>query len=165
MDCNRRLPLSNAPYIRMRRPLSLPIAPAPLPDGITLAPFTMETASASRTLMKRVYTDLGDNDISFEGFWNWLTTDPEYDPQLMFVAAADGAVVGLCHCWNTGFIKDLVVAPEFRRRGLGTALLTIALSAFAHRGASSVDLKTDANNLTAQSLYRKLGFEIVERVG
>jgi ribosomal protein S18 acetylase RimI-like enzyme len=149
----------------MRRDLGAPVAVAPLPAGIVLVPYDKAIANESRELMKRVYPDgLNDGGISFEGFWHWLTTDPEYDPDLMFVATAGGAVVGFCHCWTGSFVKDLVVAPEFRRRGLGGALLTLALEEFRRRGASAVDLKTDIDNVTAQSLYRRLGFEVIERV-
>ena len=152
-------------YFRMRRDLSLPIAPAPLPAGIILLPFSKETTNAARELMKRVYPEgLNDGGISFEGFWTWLTTDAEFDRDLMFFAARHGVVVGLCHCWRDNFVKDLAVDPSFRKSGLGSALLTTALLAYRGRKAASVDLKTDIGNATAQSLYRRLGFVIVERV-
>jgi ribosomal protein S18 acetylase RimI-like enzyme len=114
-------------------------------------------------VMRRAYDgDLGDHGISFEGYWEWLTTDSEFDPELIFIPEADGEVVGLCHCWTSAFVKDLVVDEPFRRRGLGAALMTLALEAFASRGAASVDLKTGVENVRAQSLYRRLGFEVVE---
>jgi ribosomal protein S18 acetylase RimI-like enzyme len=150
----------------MRRDLSLPFARAPLPLGVTLVPFSMDAIRDAREVMRRAYLgDLGDNNISFEGFWNWLTNDPEFDRDLVFIAGADGVVAGLCHSWRDAFVKDLVVDEPYRRRGLGAALLTLALRAFAERGATFVDLKTDVDNVKAQSLYRRLGFEIVERVG
>jgi ribosomal protein S18 acetylase RimI-like enzyme len=149
----------------MRRDLTAPIPSARLPNGITLVPFTTETANTSRELMRRVYPDgLGDNNISFEGFWAWLTADSEYDPELMLVAVANRTVVGFCHCWRKAFIKNLVVEAGFRRRGLRAALLTFALEAFARRDARAVDLKTEVENIKAQSLYQRLGFLIVERV-
>ena len=152
-------------YVRMRRDLGAPIVPAPPPAGISLQQYGEQTARAAREMMRRVYPEgLGDNGISFEGFWDWLRADPDYDADLMFVAALGGDVVGLCHCWRSDFIKDLAVDPSFRNRGLGTFLLTHALTAFARRGAPSVDLKTELDNVKAQSLYRRLGFEIVERV-
>jgi GNAT superfamily N-acetyltransferase len=154
------------PHFRMRRSLSMPIAPAQLPEGVVLVPFARETAMAGREVMRRAYDgDLGDRGISFEGFWQWLTTDAEFDPELIFIAEAEGEVVGLCHCWTSNFVKDLVVEDAFRRRGLGAALLTLALEEFARRGAPSVDLKTGVGNVGAQSLYRRLGFEVVERIG
>lgn len=154
-----------SPHLVLRRVLAAPLLAAPLPEGVTIVPYSKEHAHAARELMRRVYPGgLNDGGISFEGFWAWLTGDAEYDAKLMFVATADGEVVGFCHCWTSDFIKDLVVAPEWEGRGLGTALLTLALAAFKARGADAVSLKTDLDNIRAQSLYRRLGFEIVERL-
>ncbi len=154
-------------YFRMRRRLEgRPVEATPLPDGITLLPFTRETGYAARELMRRAYDgDLNDCNISFDGWWSWLTGDAEYDYSLMWVAGdGDGKVVGFCHCWRDRFVKDLVVDDAFRRRGLGGALLTRALATFQSRNADYVDLKTDLDNRTAQSLYKRLGFIIVEEV-
>ena len=154
-------------YFRMRRRLDgRPVEPTPLPDGVTMLPFTRDTAYAARELMRRAYDgDLNDGGISFDGWWTWLTTDAEYDFNLMWVAGdTNGNVVGFCHCWSGNFVKDLVVDADCRGRGLGTALLTRALAAFTTRGAAIVDLKTDLDNYTAHSLYKRLGFIIVEEV-
>jgi ribosomal protein S18 acetylase RimI-like enzyme len=149
----------------MRRDLTLPIAPAPLPADFVLVPFTKAIANDCREAMRRAYNgELNDNAISFEGFWDWLTSNSEYDPDLVFVATARNDVAGFCMCWSKPYIKDLVVDEPWRRRGLGAALLTMAMNAFVARGAASVDLKTDVGNITAQSLYKRLGFTIVERI-
>lgn len=146
----------------MRRDLTIPIADAPLPHDIVLCPFSRQLGYESRELLKRLYPEgLGDGGISFEGFWRWLTTEPGYDPKVMFVAMQGDAVVGFCHCWTGAYIKNLAVAPEVRRRGLATALVTRALQEFAQRGASAVDLETEVDNEAAQALYTKLGFTAV----
>jgi ribosomal protein S18 acetylase RimI-like enzyme len=149
----------------MRRQLAVPIADAPLPTGVSLHPFDIETARACRDLMNRVYAEGFGDPVDFETWWPWLTGDADYAAELMFVAVDGSAVVGLCHCWTGAFIKDVVIAPSSRKRGLGAALVTMALVACKKRGAPFVDLKTDVDNFKAQSLYRRLGFEIVERVG
>ncbi|MBL8597935.1 MAG: GNAT family N-acetyltransferase [Devosia sp.] len=150
----------------MRRDLDAPLADAPLPAALTLLPFDIDTARLCRELMNYVYADgFGDSAVAFDAWWTWVTTDADYAPELMFVAAEQGRVVGFCHCWRDGFIKDLVVDRAWRKRGLGAALLTMALAASTARGIPFVDLKTDVDNATAQSLYRHLGFRIVERVG
>jgi ribosomal protein S18 acetylase RimI-like enzyme len=147
----------------MRRDLAAPIAMAPLPAGMRLVPFGRETAWAGRELMKLVYPEgLNDGGISFDAFWGWLTTHPQYDADLMFVAEAKGVVVGFCHCWREAYIKNLVVHPDFRQRGLGGALMTCALRSFARRDAPWVELETESDNMKAQSLYRRLGFVMVE---
>jgi ribosomal protein S18 acetylase RimI-like enzyme len=153
-------------YFRMRRDLTAPIQPAALPETATLVPFNTTNSRDCCELMNRAYgTSYGNTPQAYETWWTTLVADPEYDPDLMFVAFSNGAVIGLCHCWSVPFVKDLVVAEGWRRRGLGTALLTLALQTFAARGATSIDLKTDIENETAQSLYKRLGFAIVERVG
>ncbi len=149
----------------MRRDLTRPIAPAPLPPGISLPAFDETTARACRDLMNRVYAAGFGDPEPFDVWWPQLTADDQYDPALMFVAADDGQIVGFCHCWTVPFIKDVVIDPTYRRRGLGAALLTSAMAASRQRGGTSIDLKTDVDNFAAQSLYRRLGFEIVERIG
>ena len=151
-------------YFRMRRRLDGRVVEVtPLPSGLTLLPFTEETAKGSCALMTRVHVD-GPGEIPFFAHWFGITMDEEYDPELVFLAADGDEVVGFCQCWTGNFIKDLAVDQTWRRRGLGTALLTRALSAFQSRGADYVDLKTDLDNKTAQSLYKRLGFIIVEEV-
>src|SRR5262245_1608475 len=103
----------------MRRDLTAPISPAPLPQGIALVPFTKGSANESRELMRRAYDgELHDNATTFEGFWQWLTTDAEYDPTLVYVATSKDQVVGFCLSWSVPYIKDLVVDEIWRRRGL-----------------------------------------------
>ena len=62
-------------------------------------------------------------DGPFETWWARLQGDPEFDPALCFlVFGSDDVLAAAALCWTTGFIKDLAVRPEARRRGLGRAL-------------------------------------------
>jgi ribosomal protein S18 acetylase RimI-like enzyme len=114
--------------------------------------------------MNRAYGEVGYPPVPFEDWYDALTADAEYDPGLVWAAMAQGHVVGISQCWSVPFVKDLIVDAAWRRHGLGAALLTLAMKTFAERGADSLDLKTDIENETAQSLYKRLGFVIVERV-
>ena len=149
----------------MRRDLGAPIMPVPLPPAMTLAPFDEHIAPACRDMMNRVYAAGFGDQLPFESWWSRLIADSDYDPTLCFVAVANGEIAGFCHGWIEPFVKDVVVDTAFRRRGLGGALLTRAMQTYAARDAPFVDLKTDVDNLAAQSLYRRLGFVVVERVG
>jgi ribosomal-protein-alanine N-acetyltransferase len=62
---------------------------------------------------------------------------------------------------GSGEILNLAVAPEFRRRGIGGALLEEGLVAFHHRGASEVILEVRESNHSAQALYLARGFRPV----
>jgi ribosomal protein S18 acetylase RimI-like enzyme len=147
----------------MRRPLDAPIAPAPLPPGVTLRPFDIDTGRECRDLMNRVYAEGFGDPHAFHEWWTWVTTDADYSAEMMFVAVSDNTVIGFCHCWTGAFVKDIVVDRYFRAQGIASALLTMALVACKDLGAPYVDLKTDVENIKAQSLYQRLGFEIVER--
>ncbi|MEP7239635.1 MAG: GNAT family N-acetyltransferase [Devosia sp.] len=127
-------------------------------------PFTAALAPRCRVLMDEVYAETYPDDWSFDEWWAWVIGSDEYAPDLMLVAAVGDRLVGFCHGWSRPFIKDLVVARDWRGCGLGSALLTTQLETYAAAGAEFVDLKTDVVNTTAQSLYRRLGFVVIERV-
>ena len=59
------------------------------------------------------------------------------------------------------YVKDLVVRPDWRGRGLGKALMYQTFGEFKRRGLPRVTLKTDSNNPTdAWRLYERVGMRI-----
>jgi len=141
----------------------MPIAAAMPPPGVVVEPFGAELADACRDLMNRAYGEVGYNPVPAGDWYNAMVVDTEYDPTLIWVARSQNAVIGICQCWREPFIKDLVVDRAWRRRGVGATLLNRALTTYAGRGATWVDLKTDTGNHKAQSLYRRLGFVVVAK--
>lgn len=63
-----------------------------------------------------------------------------------------------------GHVKDLAVAPEARRNGLGRLLLRRAVSRLLVEGVATVKLEVRASNTAAKRLYADEGFEVVRRV-
>jgi ribosomal protein S18 acetylase RimI-like enzyme len=60
-----------------------------------------------------------------------------------------------------GWIRILGVLPEYRRRGLGQALLRHSFGEFARRGANAVGLGVDAENPTgAVRVYERAGMRV-----
>lgn len=82
-----------------------------------------------------------------------------------FVAEVDGEAVGLLRCRLTqsdpplGFIQTMWVEPRFRRRGIGSQLLTFGLNWLRDRGAGAIELDVNERNEAALDLYRSFGFE------
>jgi GNAT superfamily N-acetyltransferase len=56
------------------------------------------------------------------------------------------------------YIEDVFVLPEWRNRGVGTALLEAAESAAATRGDRGVSLAVSTGNAAARRLYTRLGY-------
>ena len=60
------------------------------------------------------------------------------------------------------WLDDLYVKPEFRRRGIATALVQDALEWALDRGCREADLNVLFNNEKARHLYQKLGFSVFQ---
>ena len=56
-------------------------------------------------------------------------------------------------------LYDLYVKSEFRTQGLGKKLMSAALEFAKKNKISGIELSTEKNNTTAQSLYEGLGYE------
>ena len=87
---------------------------------------------------------------------------------VIFLATSGGTAVGFTQLYpgfssvslkNTWTLNDLFVAPEARRSSIGQQLMDRAKQMAKDSGASKVMLLTATDNVTAQSLYEKLGYE------
>lgn len=83
----------------------------------------------------------------------------------IFLAAVDdeGTVmgyIGLMFVLDEGYISNVAVAPEFRRRGVADALIS-ALINRTKRNLAFLTLEVRESNTPAISLYEKHGFKLV----
>ncbi len=63
--------------------------------------------------------------------------------------------------WNqSARVWDIDVLPEFRRMGVGKALMELCISRSKELGARRIILETQTSNLKAIAFYRKMGFEL-----
>lgn len=89
------------------------------------------------------------------------------DDQMVLVAEYDNSIAGFVHVNETqhwagqtdAYIGELVVAPEFEGRGIGTALVEAAIDWSRARGLERITLATGVRNSRARHLYASLGFE------
>jgi ribosomal protein S18 acetylase RimI-like enzyme len=148
---------------RLRRDLADAIADPAWPAGFSTRTFTAEDAPAVHRLMTLGYARGGGSVGAFDQWWPAVRDDGEFDAELCFLALdASGEIAGVAQCWTSAFIKDLVVHPDARRRGIAEALLHTAFQAFRRRGARHVDLKVQTDNPSgAVRLYRRLGMRDV----
>jgi mycothiol synthase len=157
---------------RMEIELATRPSPPEWPDGITLRAFRPGEDDAA------VYEANQDSFADHWGFmrdpyeeWrHWMFREP-FDPELWFLAVADGELAGICLCRPSeggdaklGWVAVLGVRPAWRRRGLGLALLRQSFVALHERGNDRVGLGVDAENVSgAVRLYERAGMRVVRR--
>jgi ribosomal protein S18 acetylase RimI-like enzyme len=155
--------LSQAPHasdlsLRLRKPLHGRELVPEWPSDTSLACFGPDHAEEAHYLLEAAFAGTPDAIPDFQDWWAQLATDSEYDPDLCVLAVSkSGTAAGFAQCWTSGFVEDLAVARQWRRRGLGRCLLLEVFARFARRGMPHVDLKVRAGNIGALALYHSLG--------
>lgn len=79
------------------------------------------------------------------------------------VLEIDGVIAGYCGLWiivDEAHITNIAIRPEYRRLGLGKALLIYVMELATLAGAKKMTLEVRVTNTIAQNLYKQLGFEI-----
>ncbi len=83
-----------------------------------------------------------------------------------WVAELDGKVVGMIVVWlivDEAHVATIATHPDFRRQGIAKSLLSHALLRLIEEGARSSFLEVRENNVAAQEMYRKFGYEVTGR--
>jgi ribosomal protein S18 acetylase RimI-like enzyme len=88
-------------------------------------------------------------------------------PGLFLVAADRGKVVGSAMAGfdgHRGWVYYVAVHPDYRRRGIGTSLMTKAESALKVIGCPKLNLQIRSDNHPVQAFYESLGYAVEERI-
>lgn len=125
---------------------------------ITIRNITVEDYDAVYELWSNV-PGIGLNDIddSFEGISRYVKRNPETS----FAAIFDDKFVGAIlagHDGRRGFIYHCAVLPEYRKHGIGRALVEKALKALTEEGISKVGLLAFSANETGNRFWESVGF-------
>jgi mycothiol synthase len=155
----------------LRDVISLP--EAALPSGVTLATWDVETAPSFFAAYSASFTDRpGFPGWPQERWVEWTAGDPDFRPDLSWVARAGDEAVGFITCCldttgeaPLGFIIQVGTRPDWRGRGLAGALASRALRGFRADGRPAALLDVNTNNPGARRLYERLGFVAIRRRG
>jgi mycothiol synthase len=153
-------------YWRMSMPIGDSPTPPTWPDGVKVRTFDQERDS--RAVYRLVQDAFADNDRhtaeSFEEWQAFMIDREAFEPGLWFIAEANGEIVGCVLCPNyeeEGWVRQLAVSRDWRRRGLGTALFRQAMTEFRRRGRAEIGLVVDSWNRTgAKELYERAGMTV-----
>ena len=136
---------------------------ASFPEDVKLVAFDPSRyALEARSLLNLCYADGGGDVETFEDWWPRISSDDEFLPELCFsvVDRASDQLVAFAQCWSSGFIKDIGVHPDWRRRGVAKALMCTIFDRFMQCGCENVQLKVQSENPHgAVEFYRALGME------
>ncbi len=96
------------------------------------------------------------------GFINWLCRNCT---NYSYIAFMDGKPVGyIISCIEGlsrgGHVISVGVLSDYRRMGIGNALMCRSICSMAERGIDHVILEVRVSNTPAITLYRKLGFDV-----
>jgi ribosomal protein S18 acetylase RimI-like enzyme len=92
----------------------------------------------------------------------------ENNESVIFVAMEENKPVGFTQLYPTyssarlaknWILNDLFVDIDYRKQGIGEALIKTATSFAKEQGSKYVQLETAIDNFTAQSLYETIGFK------
>ena len=83
------------------------------------------------------------------------------DDARYYVAEREGQLLGCCGVLmiaGEGNITNVVIAPEARNQGIGTAMLEHLMEEGTHEGLTAYTLEVRVSNAAAIHVYEKLGF-------
>jgi GNAT superfamily N-acetyltransferase len=153
--------------VHLGRELNTPISEPALPPGFTIRPLDGEREVERYVSMHRIA--FGTERMTTA--WRRATLgDPHYVPDLDLVAVApDGTLAAFCVCWVTSplsplggariaQVEPMGVLPEFRRLGLGRALLQEELSRAKALGAVRMEVDSFSFSEPALRAYEQVGF-------
>ncbi|MBM7660246.1 mycothiol synthase [Bacillus mesophilus] len=157
-------------YQRMRIDMSeLPEVVSPS-EGLEIKPYQAERDSF---ILHAAHQDSfqdtrGFTPVSFED-WMKQKTTINFDQSFWFVAYADNEVVGFIICkifdGQDVYIDSLGVKRDYRKHGLGLALINTVFREAFQRGNKTVLISVDSDSLTkANLLYEKAGFKTLFKV-
>jgi mycothiol synthase len=139
------------------------------PPGAQPRPFdTARDARAAHALVTEAFRDVaGTTSRSFEQWATFTIQRRGFDPGLCLRAVAAERLVGVAvnHRFEgDGFVQYLAVARDWRRQGLGEALLRASFQHMASLGMPRATLYVDADNTTgAGRLYERAGMRVRHR--
>lgn len=127
-----------------------------LPDyaGHTLRPMTLDDLPEVQQVDEASFSPIWQNSLTcLELAFRQaaIATVVEIDNQLIGYQISSSTPIG-------GHLARLAVRPEQRGRGIGCLLLHDLLTQFIRRGAQTITVNTQKDNIASLALYRRLGF-------
>ena len=151
------------------------LAPPQLPTGFRFVEWSASLIEPHADVLHRSFRDDFDGTV-FTTFRQYnhcrhlieaLADSPQFLPEATLLVAYGkpddifeyvANIQGLKLADDVGAIQNVAVLPEYRRQGIGQALVQGALQGFQRSGVKRVTLEATSDNFTAVNLYDRIGF-------
>lgn len=161
----------------MERVMDTPPEPPVIPKGIVIRPIIApaEYEEIHRVDQEAFRDHWGHVDQPFEETFaqlmHFIQESGKHDPALWFVAMDGDRMAGISLCRlvanadpESGWVDTLAVRKEYRKHGVGLALLLHSFREFSQRGQRKAQLGVDSGNLTgALRLYQRAGMHVLRQ--
>jgi ribosomal protein S18 acetylase RimI-like enzyme len=130
---------------------------------VEIRPYREDDEAAVAALWREIFPDAPAHNRPEADIWRKLAVQRE----LFLVAMVDAELVGTAmagYDGHRGWLYYLAVHPAHRRQGIGEALMGRVQDDLAAIGCPKLNLQVRAENIGAVAFYRRLGFDIEERV-
>ena len=161
-------------FAELIRPLAEPVAELTVP-GIDIVPWEEARSEEARLLMNLAFRDHWGSTPRDRAAWDHLVGGTGTRLDLSYLALAGDRLVGVTinsHYPSDqevtgrrdGWIGHLGTHPEFRKRGIASALIERSCAHFSESGFNHAMIGVDSDSLTgAYRLYESLGFRPLHR--
>jgi ribosomal protein S18 acetylase RimI-like enzyme len=144
----------------------LPTA-AGAPHGITIRTASLDEAPLVHELVEDVFSDhWGHVPMPYDQWSEMVLKRADVDPSLWFIAEEKSEPVAILVADtddSRGWVSDLGVRSNWRRRGIARFLLLTCFAEFQRRGLGEAALGVDAGNETgAVALYEAVGMRPIK---
>jgi ribosomal protein S18 acetylase RimI-like enzyme len=130
-------------------------APKPVKPPINIRPMTLDDLDDVREIDHASFVPVWQNSLDYLEIafrQAVFATVVEYEDKLVGYQISTATHMG-------GHLARLAVDPRFQRRGFGYALLQDVIRQFRKRGAQTITVNTQKENIASLSLYKKAGFQ------
>jgi len=142
-----------------------------IPEMVVPPDFTVHSLQGESDLQRRAAASFNAfrSNKDFDEYWpryQRFMRSPVYHPDFdLVMESADGRFASFCIIWpdpvnQIGLFEPVGTHSEFRRRGLGRAVITEGLNRLKAYGMRRAMVCVDDKNPGALQLYRAVGFEI-----
>jgi GNAT superfamily N-acetyltransferase len=157
----------NIYHFRMQIEMTAPPPPAQFPEGSLLRPIRLgQDEEALYAFIKTAFESPERPFPTFDDWSGYMMRPDHFRPDLWFLLWKDSEIIGAALCFDYdlyGWVRQLAVAPGWRRQGIAANLLRYVFGMFYQQEQPRVALGVHANNLGAVTLYERVGMKRVRQ--